>query len=104
MSYKTITLELLQEQPELYEQYRSTKRLLPAMDAHAIELRASHRAAIEAIARRSPESDPSQVASEALELAIRDLRERLLSASPKDEAAPLSPGATSGTRRRTPPA
>ena len=35
MLYKTITLELLQEQPELYEQLRSSKRLLPAMDAYA---------------------------------------------------------------------
>ena len=44
MQYKTIALELIQEQPELYERLRSSKRLLPAMDAYAIDLKAGHEA------------------------------------------------------------
>ncbi len=39
MLYKTITLELIHEQPELYEHLRSGKRLLPAMDSYSIDLK-----------------------------------------------------------------
>jgi len=42
MQYKTIALELLQEQPGFYERLRSGKLLLTAMDAYAIDLKASH--------------------------------------------------------------
>ena len=40
--YKTIALEMIQEQPELYERLRSGKLLLTAMDAYALDLKASH--------------------------------------------------------------
>ena len=39
MQYKTIVLELLQERKELHEQLRLTRRLLPAMESLAGELR-----------------------------------------------------------------
>ena len=74
MQYKTIALELIQEQPELYEQLRSSKRLLPAMDAYAIELKASHEAWKDQLGQAKPGSDPSQIASEAMELAIQELQ------------------------------
>lgn len=103
--YKTIVLELIQDQPELYEQLRSTKRLLPAMDAYAIDLKSLHEAWQKAIARQRPDSDPSQIAAEALEMAIQDLQERLLSASPKDETEPMAlDAAMDYLRRHTPPA
>ena len=63
MQYKTIALELIQEQPELYEQLRSSKRLLPAMDAYAIELKASHEAWKDRLSQARPGSDPSQIAA-----------------------------------------
>ena len=105
MLYKTITLELIQDQPELYERLRSSKRLLPAMDAYAIELKAFHDAWKDRIIRANPGSDPTQIASEALELAIQELRDRLPCESLKDEAEPLSlDAAMDFLRRRTPPA
>jgi hypothetical protein len=88
MQYKSIILELLQDLPELYEQLRSSKRLLPAIDAYAIELKTAHAEWMEQLSESRPDSDPSQLASEALELAIQDLTGRLLSVSPKDEAEP----------------
>lgn len=103
MLYKTITLELLQEQPELYEQLRSGKRLLPAMDAYSADLKAGHEAWKEAIARKHPGSDPRQVAAEALERAIQELRDRLPSASPKDEAESTTATAKGRPKRPTPP-
>ena len=105
MQYKTIALELIREQPVLYEQLRSSKRLLPAMDAHAIDLKTSHEIWKEAMASKRPGSDPSQIAAEALELAIEDLRDRLPSESTPNETEPLSlDAAMSFIRRHTPPA
>jgi hypothetical protein len=105
MQYKTITLELIQEQPTLYERLRSSKRLLPAMDAYAIDLKTSHDEWKDRIGQANPGSDPSQIATEALELAVQDLRDRLSSASPAGEAEPLSlDAAMNFLRRHTPPA
>lgn len=90
MQYKTIIMELIQEMPDLYEHLRSTKRLLPAMDDYATGLKASHDQWKHQIASTHPGTDPSQIASEALELAIEDLRNRLHSASPTDDSEPFS--------------
>jgi hypothetical protein len=103
MQYKTITLELLQENPALYERLRSSKRLLPAMDAYAIDLKTSHDQWKEAIAQANPGSDPSQIAAEALELAIEDLRHRLPCEYPNDEASALSLDKAMNTIRRDSP-
>lgn len=90
MLYKTIALELIREDPARYEQLRSSKRLLPAMDAYAIELKDSHEAWKEQLARVRPGSDPRQIASEAMELAIEQLRGHLPCGSPRDEAEPMA--------------
>ena len=102
MQYKTITLELIREQPDLYKHLCCNKRLLPAMDTYAIELKADHETWKAAIDRRRPGSDPRQVAAEALELAIQELRDRLHCVSPKDEAEPTS-GTATGRPKPTPP-
>lgn len=105
MLYKTITLELIQDRPELYERLRSTKRLLPTLDSYATDLKAGHEAWKGVIARRSPGGDPTQIAAEALELAIEELRGRLPSESPTDEAgAPSLDGAMTFLRRHSPSA
>jgi hypothetical protein len=105
MQYKTITLELIRERPVLYEQLRSSKRLLTAMDAYAIDLKTIHDQLKEAIASKRPGSDPSQIASEALELAVLNLRDRLPCELPNDEQEPLSlDAAMNFIRKHTPPA
>jgi hypothetical protein len=90
MLYKTIALEMIQENPELYERLRSSKRLLPAMDVYAIELKISHDMWKEQLSQANPNSDPRQVASEAMELAVQELRDRLPSGYQATEAEPLS--------------
>ena len=77
MPYKTIILELLLDQPELYERSRSSKRLLPSVDAYATELKASHEAWKVRISPANPGTDPAQIVSEAMELAVQELRDRL---------------------------
>ena len=104
MQYKTITLGLIQENPELYERLRSSKRLLPAMDAYAIDLKAFHEAWKDRLSRENPSCDPRQIAGEAMELAVQELSDRLLSASPVDEAQPLSLDAAMNFLRHSPSA
>jgi hypothetical protein len=103
-AYKTIALELIQEQPELYERLRSSKRLLTAMDAYAIELKAIHEEWMEQLSESRPGSDPTQTASEALEIACKILEERLSCASPSTETEALSLDAAMSFLRHSPSA
>ena len=90
MQYKTIVLELLRERPELHEQLRLTRRLLTTLETCSQQLRTSHQTWKQTLASANPGSDPSQIASEALELAIKELGDRLPSVSPVDDREPLS--------------
>lgn len=90
MQYKTIILELLLQRQEMYEQLRKHKLLLATMDLYASELKSSHDHWKETLSQENPDSDPSQIASVALELALQELQERLPSASPPDDSETLS--------------
>jgi hypothetical protein len=89
MLYKTIVLELLKERTELHEQLRKTDRLLPTLETYAQELKTSHEVWKETIFLLRPGSDPSQIASEAMEMALKELEERLPSASQEEDHEPL---------------
>ena len=104
-AYTTIALELIRSQPELYERLRSSKRLLPAMDAYAIELKASHEAWTEQLSQSRPGSDPSQTASEAMEMATAEIQDRLSSELTPTETEALSlDAAMSFLRKHSPSA
>jgi hypothetical protein len=80
MHYKSIVHELLQEQyPALHERLRKERALLPALDDYALALKASHETWMDRLSVKKPESDPALIANMALELAIEDLREEVLS-------------------------
>jgi hypothetical protein len=89
MQYKTIVLELLQQRTELHEQLRITRRLLPTLEKYAKELKTSHEAWKETLLQAKPGSDPIQIRSEALEMAIKELEDRLASASHPNEKETL---------------
>jgi hypothetical protein len=82
-------IDLLKERTQLHEQLRKERELLPTMELYAKELKTSHEAWKEVLTQAKRHSDPSQIASEALELALKDLEERLPSAS-LDGSTPLS--------------
>jgi hypothetical protein len=88
--YKTITLELIQEQPELHDRLRLSRQLLSTVNRYAAELKASHEAWKEHFGQARPDSDPGQISSEAMELAVQELRARLPSGCQAAEADPLS--------------
>ena len=70
MKYKTMILQLLRQRPEMYNKLRSSRTLLPTLDRLARELKASHKAWMDRLAKTKPGSDPSQIAAEALEMAL----------------------------------
>jgi len=90
MQYKTIALELLRERMEFYQQLRLAHRLLAVLETLATELKASHDSWKQMLAEAKPGSASSQIASEALEMALKELVDRLPPAVPGDEQAPLS--------------
>jgi aromatic ring hydroxylase len=103
MHYKTIVLELLQQHPEIQNQLRSERMLLATMEFYAREVKARHEAWKDHLSRAMPDSDPSQVASEALEIALHQLKNILHSAFHSDEDESSSDEGEAALRRgRTP--
>jgi hypothetical protein len=102
MQYKTMILELLRQRPQMHDQLRKSRKLLPAMEFYAKELKTSHEAWKETLSEAKPGSDQSQIASEALEMALKEMEDRLPSASPEDGTEPLSlDAAMASIRNRT---
>ncbi len=101
MQYKTIVLELLRQRPELHEQLRLTRRLLPTLETCSKELKASHETWKETLATANPGSDPSQIASEAMELAVKELEDRLPTDSLADDSLSLDQAMAGSRTSRT---
>ena len=85
MLYKTIVLRLLEERPQIHAQLRQNRQLLPTLERLARELKTSHEACKEQLSQAKPGSDASQVASAALEMALKELEDSLPTESPPDE-------------------
>ena len=90
MQYKTIILELLQQRPRIYNQLRKSRKLLLMVDRYARELKASHQACKDYLSQARPGSSTSQIASEALEIALKEMEDRLPNESPPNETEPVS--------------
>lgn len=90
MQYKTIVLEMLQQRTELHEQLRRERKLLTTMETYAKELKASHETIMADLRQANPDSDPAQTSSEAFEMALKELEDRLPPVSAMDEPAELS--------------
>ena len=90
--YKNIVMQLLEQNPEIYERLRSKRALLPTLEYYAYQLKDNHQAWQNRLLPRRPGSDPSQIASEAMEIALKELEENLASRFLTDEMEPLSQG------------
>ena len=104
MQYKTIILQYLRQRPKIHNQLKSDRTLLPTLDAYAIELKSSHEAWKERLSQENPGGDPSQLASQALEIALQQWMSSLPPDESPNENEPLSlHGAMAYLRRHTPP-
>ncbi len=90
MQYKTIIQELLEQRPQMQEQLRKQRKLLTTLEQYARELKQSHEAWKEQLAQAKPGSEASQISSEAFEMALKELEDRLPPASKTDESEILS--------------
>ena len=103
--YKTIVLQLLEHHPEIYDRLRRHRTLQSTLEHYAHQLKANQEAWENRLFQAKPGSDASQITSESLEPALKQLEENLSSRSPTEEAEPLSlEGAMAFIRRHTPPA
>ena len=77
MQYQAIILGLLEDRPQMYEQLRRERQLLRAVKLYAKELKTSHEACQHQLQLVKPGSDPMQIESEALEIALQEFQDRL---------------------------
>ena len=88
----------------MYNNLLSNRNLLPILERFAIQLRTSHLTWKEYLAQANPGSSESQISSEAMEFALKDLEDSLPPAYPQNEDEPLSlDGAMAFIRNPTPP-
>jgi FtsZ-binding cell division protein ZapB len=104
MQYKTIILELLQQRTEIHDQLAKERKLLPTVEHYAQELKTNHEAWKERLLALTPGSDPTQIASEALEMALAEMQDHLPSASPPDDEPLSLDAAMASVLRRSPTA
>lgn len=105
MQYKTITLEMLKQRPAIHERLCKHRELLPLVEACATELKTRHEFWKEQLAQKRADTDPTQVAGEAGEIALMEMEDRLQAAFPPDEMEPFSLDvAIAFIRNLTPPA
>jgi hypothetical protein len=90
MQYKTIVLELLQQRPQMHQQLCKNYTLMTALEMCATELKARHQELKEQLAQAKPASEASQISSEAFEMALKELEDRLPPALRTDEVETLS--------------
>lgn len=77
MQYKTIVLGLLEQQPSLYQQLTANKTIAQMLERLAIALSHCHQSWMTELQKVGTVSDPTQLTSRALELALRELQEDL---------------------------
>ena len=99
MPYKTIVLELLKQRPTLFGRLKTSRTLFQSLELYASKLQTSHEAWEDLLSQARLGSDESQIASEALEVALIELEDCLDSMS----EAPSTEGVLPSVRRCTPP-
>jgi hypothetical protein len=77
MHYKTMVLDLLEDRPRLRERLQKERKLLLTVESVADSLKKRHEVWMRQLERSQPPSHPSQIASEALELALAELSDNL---------------------------
>jgi hypothetical protein len=78
MKFKTMILELLQQRPALHERLRQDRTLLATMERLASEMKIRHEALTAQLLSAAPSQEPSQIAQQAMEMAVQELEDSLL--------------------------
>jgi hypothetical protein len=86
--YLTITLDLIEAHPTLHRRLRQRRQLLATLHTLGHELKASHQAWQLRLRDQRPTDDLQSLRSQALELAMAELHDRLSSSDSVDETTP----------------
>ncbi|MFN8707414.1 MAG: hypothetical protein ACK526_13510 [Planctomyces sp.] len=78
MHYKTIVMELINDQPELLSTLRESRTLLPSIERWAVLLRSQHLALIDEYLRQTSGVTANEVSSQAMEVAVEQIREQFM--------------------------
>jgi type II secretory pathway component PulM len=90
MLYKTIVQHLLENRPQMHETLRKERKLLTTLETYARELKDSHESWMGILQQEAPERMREQVSTEAFELALNELTDRLPPESPPADQEELS--------------
>lgn len=90
MQYMTICLRMIQDRPGLYDQLLTNRTLMPTLEHYAADLKGRHEHWMEQLSQARPSGSPTQIASEATEIALKELEDSLPPAFPQDEEEVLS--------------
>ena len=90
MQYKTIVMELLEQNPELHNQLKQNQKLLETIDAMALELKSNHEQMIAELVEQQPDDAYSVICSQATEIAIAELQQRLAPMSEQETGEAMS--------------
>jgi FtsZ-binding cell division protein ZapB len=102
MLYKSIIHDLIQQRPDYRDQLRKARKLLPTLEKYARELKTSHEAWQKLLLQMRPGSDRGQIASEAMELALKEMEDRLpYESSPNESEGQILDAAMLFLSRRT---
>jgi hypothetical protein len=101
MQYKTLTLQLIRAFPEIHNQLKRERAMLPTVDRLARELKIRHEA-LKTLLDQTRPGDPIQISSEALEIALKELEARLSAERATEGGEPLSLDAAIAFLRPTP--
>lgn len=77
MHYKTMVLDMLDDRPLLKARLQKERKMLLTVESVADSLKSRHEVWMRQLEQSQPPSHPSQIASEALELALAELSDNL---------------------------
>ena len=86
MLYKTVVLDLIQQDRRFYRNLKRTRRLMATIDCLSQELRQSHLAWKAELQDLKPQAIPNLISSEAFEHALQEIQNRLRFVSSENEA------------------
>ncbi|MCA9050162.1 MAG: hypothetical protein KDA89_15610 [Planctomycetaceae bacterium] len=89
MLYKTVVMELMEENGGLREKLRGEGNLLASLELLAGNLRERHRGLVAEMQGSRADGGFSEISSAALEIAVQEMRDRMTAFSDSDETIDL---------------
>ena len=103
MQYKTIILELIQQNEPLHDRLRSNRSLLATVDRLAAQLKAEHEIYLNEMTMQEPTASRPAASQQAFEMAIKEAQEQLVAMTPAEVMVPAADSTSVAAGSRTSP-